>query len=191
MKIRYVSTVVLVLVFDGVSPKSDAGGAEVNPPPPSSPRPSSSGFSDKLDKKIDWKNMNLAQRKSYMKKAVLPAMQTVFAEYDAQKYPKITCYVCHGDGVSKGYEMPNGALLKLPTDMAGWRVLQEKKPEVTQFMANKVKPRMAALLGEDEWTAERPDGFGCYSCHAKVGGAATGAAPPGGATNGSVHTVAR
>ena len=143
------------------------------------------GTSPPTSRKIEWKAMDFAQRKTYMKKVVLPAMQKVFAEFDPQRYSKITCYGCHGDGVSKEYEMPNGALVKLPTELAGWKMLQDKKPEITQFMATTVKPRMAALLGEDEWTPAHQEGFGCYSCHTKMAGAAVGATPSTGTRQGA------
>jgi hypothetical protein len=169
MKIRDTVTLGLVLLLG-----DSARGAEATRALPKTSADDTTGISQPPARKIEWKNMDVAQRKSYMKKVVLPAMQKVFAGFDAQKYAKLTCYVCHGDGVSKGYEMPNGALLKLPTELGAWKVLQDKKPDMTQFMANEVKPRMAALLGEDEWTPTHQDGFGCYSCHAKVGSAATG-----------------
>jgi hypothetical protein len=126
-------------------------------------------------RKIDWKAMDTLERKLYMKKVVVPAMQKVFARFDPQKYEKVTCYLCHGDGVGKDYKMPNPALTRLPTELAAWKVLQDKKPEATQFMATQVKPRMAALLGREEWTQAHQDGFGCYDCHTKVGGAGAAA----------------
>jgi hypothetical protein len=42
------------------------------------------------------------------------------------------------------------------------------KPQVTQFMATKVKPTMAQLLGMEEFTPDHPSGFGCYQCHTKA-----------------------
>lgn len=118
-------------------------------------------------KTIDWKGMSKKQRKVYMKKTVLPTMQKVFAEFDAKKYKKITCMTCHGDGAEKDYEMPNPDLPPLPTEAAGFKALQEKKPEAMKFMGTKVKPTMARLLGKPEFTPEVPDGFACYGCHTK------------------------
>jgi len=33
------------------------------------------------------------------------------------------------------------------------------------FMMQKVKPKMAELLGMPEYDEEHPDGFGCQFCH--------------------------
>jgi cytochrome c553 len=121
--------------------------------------------------KIDWEKMNKKQRKDYMKKTVQPEMQKVFAEFDAKKYKKVTCVTCHGDGATKGtFTMPNPQLPKLPTEPAGFKALQEKKPDMMKFMGTKVKPQMAALLGMQEWTPQNMNGFGCYQCHTKEGG---------------------
>jgi hypothetical protein len=121
--------------------------------------------------KIDWEKMSKKQRKDYMKKTVLPEMGKLFAEFDAKKYKKITCVTCHGDGATKGtFAMPNPQLPKLPTEPAGFKALQEKKPDIMKFMGTKVKPTMAALLGMQEWTPQNMNGFGCYQCHTKEGG---------------------
>lgn len=116
---------------------------------------------------IDWKGMDKKQRKAYMKKAVMPAAQKMFSEYDPKKYKKVTCATCHGDGINKGFKMPNPGLPKLPIEPAGFKALQEKKPEAMKFMAMTVKPTMASLLGLPESTQTNPEGFGCYACHSK------------------------
>jgi mono/diheme cytochrome c family protein len=151
---------------------SEESAAPKTKAPAAPTAPGAAAESASATKTIDWKGMNKKQRKDYMKKTVLPAMRKVFAEFDAKKYRKITCLTCHGDGAEKAFEMPNPDLPALPTEAAGFKALQEKKPDLMKFMGTKVKPTMAQLLGKPEFTPQVPDGFGCYGCHTKE------AAPP-------------
>src|SRR3569623_1879211 len=116
--------------------------------------------------KIDWEKMNKEERKKYMKSTVLPAAKKMFASYDAKKYSKVTCATCHGEGAANGsFKMPNPELPKLPKSPEGFKELAEKKPEMMKFMGQTVKPTVAALLGEEQWTPQNPKGFGCIGCH--------------------------
>jgi mono/diheme cytochrome c family protein len=116
--------------------------------------------------KIDWDKMSKNERKKYMKTAVLPAAKKMFAAYDAKKYSKVTCATCHGPGATDGtFKMPNPELPKLPKSPAGFKELADKKPEMMKFMGQTVKPTVAALLGEEQWSPENPKGFGCIACH--------------------------
>jgi hypothetical protein len=117
---------------------------------------------------IDWKGMSKAQRKTYMKKVVTPAAQKLFAAFDAKKYKKVTCALCHGDVSNGKYKMPNAELPKLPTTSEGFTHLREKKPATMKFMAEKVNPEVVALLGLPKWTPQNADGFGCYDCHTEA-----------------------
>ena len=47
----------------------------------------------------------------------------------------------------------------------GFKQLAQERPAVMEFMKNEVKPKMAAMLGEPEWTPETKSGFGCGECH--------------------------
>jgi hypothetical protein len=121
---------------------------------------------------IDWDHMSAAAKKKYMKTKVLPEMKKAFGSYDAKAYKKMTCATCHGDGVDDGdFKMPNPKLPKLPppTSRADFVELQKKKPDAVKFMGTVVKPHMAALLGEPEWSPQNTKGFGCYHCHTKEG----------------------
>lgn len=119
---------------------------------------------------IDWASMDKKARRSYMKTKVMPEMKKAFQAYDAKHYKNFSCATCHGDGAAKGdYKMPNAKLPKLPKDMAGFKALSEKKPEVMKFMGGVVKPKMATLLGMPEFTPERGSGFGCNACHLSEG----------------------
>lgn len=119
---------------------------------------------------INWASMDKKARRAYMKTKVMPEMKKAFQAYDAKHYKNFSCATCHGEGASKGdFKMPNAKLPKLPKDMAGFKALAEKKPEVMKFMGGEVKPKMAALLGMPEFTPERGSGFGCNACHMSEG----------------------
>jgi len=115
-----------------------------------------------------WESMSKDQRKEYMKTAVMPQMKETFVAFNADRYKAMTCVTCHGDGAADGkFNMPNPKLPKLPASPAGFQKLMSEKPAVMQFMAMKVKPQMAHLLGMPEFTPESKTGFGCFQCHTK------------------------
>jgi hypothetical protein len=117
-----------------------------------------------------WESMTKDQRKEYMKTAVMPQMKQTFVAFNADRYKAMNCVTCHGDGATDGkFTMPNPKLPKLPAAAAGFQKLMSEKPAVMQFMAMKVKPQMAHLLGMPEWTPESKTGFGCFQCHTKEG----------------------
>ncbi|HVZ75276.1 MAG TPA: hypothetical protein VHJ20_23020 [Polyangia bacterium] len=117
---------------------------------------------------IDWAKMSDAEKKKYMKTKVLPEAKKMFQAYDAKAFKKVTCETCHGPGVADGnFKMPNAKLPKLPkpTSRADFMELQKKKPDAVKFMGTVVKPTMAHLLNQPEWSPTEPKGFGCYHCH--------------------------
>lgn len=120
--------------------------------------------------KIDWDKMTKDERKKYMRATVLPAAKKTFAAYDAKKYSKVTCATCHGEGATTNgtFKMPNPELPKLPKTPEGFKELADKKPDMMKFMGQTVKPSVAALLGEEQWTPQNPKGFGCIGCHENV-----------------------
>ena len=128
---------------------------------------------------IDWENMNVGQRKKYMKATVLPEMKKLFVGFD-KKYKSMTCLTCHGEkAVENKFKMPNAELPKLPgpTDRPGFMALQQKKPEFVKFMGTEVRPAITALLNLPEWSPGNPKGFSCYGCHTPESAPAA-AAPP-------------
>jgi cytochrome c553 len=158
-------------------------GTAVAADPPAAPgRPViEAGMPPKLparNTKIDWEKMSVSQRKSYMKKTVLPEMKKLFVGFDSKRYKDMSCATCHGEKAAETkFKMPNPDLPKLPapTDRQGFMALQQKKPEAAKFMGTQVKP--AALLNVDEWTPTNPKGFGCYGCHTQEAAPAAPAAP--------------
>jgi hypothetical protein len=115
---------------------------------------------------INWATMDKEARGKYMKDVVLPKMKDVFVAFDATKYAGMNCGTCHGSGVKDhSFAMPNPELPKLPGDMAAFKEWAAKKPQMAEFMMKHVKPEMAKLLNEPEYTPETKTGFGCGECH--------------------------
>jgi hypothetical protein len=159
-------------------------GTAVGADPPAAPGKPASEAKLPARSTIDWGNMNASQRRTYMKKTVLPEMKKLFVSFD-KEYKGMSCATCHGDeGADNKYQMPNAELPKLPapSDGAGFTALKQKKPAAAKFMAAQVVPAMAALLNLDEWSPTNPKGFGCYGCHTERAAPATApaAAPAGG-----------
>ncbi|HTQ04222.1 MAG TPA: hypothetical protein VMI54_10205 [Polyangiaceae bacterium] len=116
---------------------------------------------------IDWEKMDKAARGKYMKTVVMPKMKELFTAFDA-KYSDMKCTTCHGSAALSGsFAMPNPELPKIPSDMAKFKEWAGKNPKMAEFMAKQVKPEMAKLLNEPEWTPATKEGFGCTNCHTK------------------------
>jgi hypothetical protein len=58
--------------------------------------------------------------------------------------------------------MPNAELPKL--DFAALKA-GKQKPKIAEWMGKVVKPEMAKLLNQPEYTETNPKGFGCLECH--------------------------
>ncbi len=115
-----------------------------------------------------WKDMQVEQRKQYMKTVVLPKMKDEFSSFNAHAFSEMNCATCHGDGAKQGtFKMPNPKLPKLPSDEAGFKALAKKKSEAMKFMGGKVVPAMAEMVGEPPYNPETKQGFGCFECHTK------------------------
>ncbi len=99
----------------------------------------------------------------FMKKKVVPRMKKLFQDFDAKEYAVFGCKTCHGkDPQGTKYKMPSADLPKL--DFAALEA-GKQEPEVAEFMSKVVKPEMAKLLGEREYSPANPNGFGCLACH--------------------------
>jgi len=110
--------------------------------------------------------MTKEERGKYMKEVVMPKMKEVFTTFDAKKYADMKCTTCHGSAATTGaFTMPNPELPQLPADMSKFKEWASKKPEMTEFMLKHVKPEMAKLLHEPEYSPQTKTGFGCGECH--------------------------
>lgn len=107
-------------------------------------------------------DMSAPEKMKHMKTVVAPHMAKVFQEASAEEYANFGCVNCHGPGAKNGdFEMPSAALPALNKEE------MDEHPEVTKFMAERVVPEMAKLLGEEPYNPETQEGFGCFDCHTK------------------------
>ena len=112
---------------------------------------------------FDFDKLSHDQKMDFMKKNVVPAMKKEFQAFDAKKYADFGCKTCHGKDPKKTkYKMPNPELPKL--DFAALKA-GKQKPKVAEFMGKVVKPKMAEILQQPEYTEQNPKGFGCLECH--------------------------
>jgi hypothetical protein len=115
-----------------------------------------------------WKDMTAEQRGKYMKEVVTPKMKVAFQQFDADAFKKFGCDTCHGkQAKARKFKMPNPDIYALPGTPEAFAPVMEKKPKMVKFMAEVVKPQMAALLGLPEFEPKKPEagGFGCHGCH--------------------------
>ncbi len=113
--------------------------------------------------KFDFDKLSHDEKMKFMKEKVVPAMKEEFQKFDAKKFAKFDCKTCHGKDPKKAkYKMPNPDLPKL--DFAALKA-GKQEPKMAEFMGKVVKPKMAALLEQPEYTEQNPKGFGCLECH--------------------------
>lgn len=112
---------------------------------------------------LSFDKLQRAEKIDFMKKKVVPRMKKLFQDFDPKKFASFGCKTCHGkDPQAVKYKMPSADLPKLD-----FHALEEgrQEPEVAQFMSKTVKPEMARLLAEEEYSPANPEGFGCLACH--------------------------
>lgn len=116
-----------------------------------------------------WRDMTHPERLSYMTHTVFPDMKAEFMAFDREAFKGMTCATCHGGGAKdRSFLMPNPELPKLPTTDAGMKKVREDCPGLFDFMANRVVPRMASLLGEAPYDPKTRQGFHCFRCHTRA-----------------------
>ncbi len=110
---------------------------------------------------VPFESLDRDQRMQFMKEKVVPTMEPLFKNRDAKKFAEFGCKTCHGDGAKEGkFDMPNDKLPKLfgPS-------MSKFKKEDLEWMGKEIKPTMAKLLQQTEYSEENPKGFGCLECH--------------------------
>ncbi len=100
--------------------------------------------------------MTEEQAAAFMEANIVPAMAAVFTEEE-----DFGCKKCHGPDNKE----PHDFLPRL-TFQDGNLTAFAEKPEVAQFMAEKVVPAMAAAMGLPPYDVSTGEGFGCGGCHA-------------------------
>ena len=125
---------------------------------------SGSGSGDVVAKNdFDFDKLTHDQKVDFMKKQVMPAMKKTFQEFDAKHYKDFNCKTCHGKDPKKSkFKMPTPDLPKL--DFAALKA-GKQKPKIAEWMGKVVKPQMAKILNQPEYTEDNPKGFGCLECH--------------------------
>ncbi|MGA2448650.1 MAG: hypothetical protein ABTD50_08245 [Polyangiaceae bacterium] len=99
-----------------------------------------------------------------MKEVVTPQMRALFRSFSLHAYARMDCVTCHGQGARAGhYEMPNPDLLLSQVDVKlAWT---DTASAMDAFMARKVEPAMARLLGQKPYDPTTGRGYGCFGCH--------------------------
>lgn len=119
----------------------------------------------------DFDSLTPEEKGEFMEQVVVPAMKPMFQAFDGTKFANFGCRTCHGDNAREvGFRMPNGVH---PLDPAHMPSMDGDDGRWMHFMVEQVKPKMAELLGEAEWTPTNQTGFGCFHCHDMIGGAAS------------------
>jgi len=119
-----------------------------------------------------WKDLPKEQRGKYMATVVVPRMKEVFRAFDPKEFAEFGCKTCHGKSArDRGFEMPTPELPVLPSTHEEFGALMKEKPEFVKFMAEKVTPEMATLLGAQPFDPKNPQpgAFGCANCHSSKG----------------------
>jgi hypothetical protein len=120
---------------------------------------------------VAWKDMSFAQKKAYMKEAVLPTMKPIFQAFDAKKFKTVDCRTCHGDdGSERKFKMPSNDIHPLPNTEEGFKAKLKAEPtwpKWTEFMSQKVEPAMGKLLDVPVFNPQKPvqGAFSCNNCH--------------------------
>ena len=83
-----------------------------------------------------------------------------FAALEGEKDEEVGCKTCHGPD----WKLPKDYLPKLK--MKGDKLaVFEDHPKEAKFMAERVVPEMAAILGMQPYDPATQQGFGCGGCH--------------------------
>jgi hypothetical protein len=116
-----------------------------------------------------WPSMSYDEKEWYMVGKVHPVMRQVFQTFNAEKYEgeKFECAPCHGDNAAaKKYKMPGDHLSVVPAfGSEDWKAMENSK--IVKFMAQRVTPAMAALVGEKQFDPATGQGYTCWACHPK------------------------
>ena len=123
------------------------------------------GLADSDGKALTWPEMTTVQRKAHMQRVILPRAAIIFRDWRPDRFAKVDCTLCHGQGVvEENFPMPTTHLPRLSGDaLLGPEF--EKYPETTQLKLNRLVPEISDALGLKSFSIITRKGFGCYSCH--------------------------
>lgn len=106
-----------------------------------------------------WADQSEDARSSWMAACVLPDMQALFVEHDADAYGDFSCTTCHGADLGGGtYAMPAATPIAVRE--------QDPGSDIYLFMHDTVMQEMADKLGYEAYNTSTGAGdFSCYDCH--------------------------
>lgn len=107
-------------------------------------------------------DLPMEEKVEVMSSKVVPNVGKLFKEHDGKKFAKFGCTNCHGP---QKKDDPRKVLPKLTLSNGGFEKLSKAKPEMMQFMSEKVVPAMAEALNEKPYDPVTHKGFGCAGCH--------------------------
>ena len=117
-----------------------------------------------------WDSMSAEEREWYMIGVFLPIEAESFTQYaqssgQGDRFSQFECENCHSDdGRENHFAMPSRSLMALPAPGSPqWE--QMSHGPAYAFMHDVVVPECATMLGEQPYSPEHPDGFGCFNCH--------------------------
>lgn len=106
-----------------------------------------------------WAAMDFDARKQFMATVVVPRVAPLFREFDAERFAAVGCRTCHGSGAKAGdFKLPNADLPVLHSEAL--KNPPEELQPMLAFMRERLKPKMAELLGMEESSS-----FKCGTCH--------------------------
>lgn len=106
-----------------------------------------------------WAEMSEGEQEFYMIGKVLPIMQEMFREHDAERYGSFGCESCHGAEMRElSFHMPVQSLFVVPErGTPQWDGMVNIFGDTVTFMEETVSPTMGTLLGIED--------YGCNHCH--------------------------
>ena len=128
-----------------------------------------------------WAQMSAQEKGHYMDQAVLPVMRDLLHAYNPSHFANVTCATCHGATArAVHFHMPNSLPVLPAFGSQEGRDWMARDPRMFQFMATRIVPVMATLLGVEPFNMQTHQGFGCAGCHAHeaADAGAPGAAHP-------------
>ncbi|MGF1466610.1 MAG: hypothetical protein ACFCGT_10785 [Sandaracinaceae bacterium] len=138
-------------------------------PPADAEEPAPAAAAGSEEVALVWsEDLTFQQQKRFMAENVVPRMGEVFRELDAEEFAEIRCSTCHGENAEEvHFEMPNDLHPLVLSEIPAMFTSEDEHLRTTAtFMAERVGPTMAELLGVEPYSEVTGTGFGCLDCHA-------------------------